>query len=196
MARCWLSVVAINGRRIQSTWTQGYVRTPGIVMCNPRFQNGPQMGFGEGFQPIQTLAPNGAEDSFADRIRFRAARRRFQHVDAKSAHRFVEMHGKDAVAIMQCVLISVLEPDSLAQWLQRPGGGWMRGDVAMNQATTTVLDDGEYIEQPERGGHDDHRIKGNDSLGVQTQERHHRRPPLGRPGGQRGRYFRTVRGET
>jgi hypothetical protein len=36
----------------------------------------------------------------------------------------------------------------------------------MNQATTAVLDDHEYVEQPECGGHDDHEITGNDPLGV------------------------------
>ena len=94
------------------------------------------MRLGNADQPIQALAPNRADDSFADRIGFRTTRRRLQHLDAKSAHRFVEM----------------------------------RGDVAVNQATSAVLDDDEYIEQPERGGHDDHKITGYDSLGVQTQE--------------------------
>lgn len=42
------------------------------------------------------------------------------------------------------------------------------GDVALNQATTAMLDDNEYVEQPKRGGHDDQEITGNDSLGVQA----------------------------
>src|SRR5450759_3383712 len=46
----------------------------------------------------------------------------------------------------------------------------MRGDVAMNQATTAVLDDNEYVEHAERGGHDDQEITGDDSLGVQAQK--------------------------
>ena len=44
----------------------------------------------------------------------------------------------------------------------------MCGDVAMNQATTAVLDDNEYVEQSKRGGHDDQEITGNDPLGVQA----------------------------
>src|ERR1022692_1305714 len=46
----------------------------------------------------------------------------------------------------------------------------MRVDIAMNQATTAVLDHNEYVEHPERGGHDDQEITGDDSLGVQAQE--------------------------
>jgi hypothetical protein len=54
-----------------------------------------------GISQSQALAPNRADDSFTDRVRFRAARRRFQHLNAKSVHRFVEVLGKDAIAIMQ-----------------------------------------------------------------------------------------------
>ena len=95
---------------IRNTWAQRHVRTCGIEVRDPGFQNGPQMRFGNGDQPIQALAPNRADDSLADCIRFRAAWRRFQHLDAKSVHRFVEVLGKDAIAIMKEVLVSLLEP--------------------------------------------------------------------------------------
>ena len=41
VARIWMWVVDIGERRIGNTGTQRHVRTPGIVMANPRFQNGP-----------------------------------------------------------------------------------------------------------------------------------------------------------
>jgi hypothetical protein len=78
------------------------------------------------------------------------------------------VRGKDAVAIVQQVLVSLPEADRFAQLLQGPTGGRMCGDVAMNQTTTAVLDDNEYVEQPKRGGHDDQEITGDDSLGVQA----------------------------
>jgi hypothetical protein len=59
------------------------------------------MRLGNEDQPIQALAPNRANDPFTDGICFRAAWRRFQYLDAKSVHRFVEVLGKDAIAIMQ-----------------------------------------------------------------------------------------------
>src|SRR5450631_3997044 len=86
---------------IRNTRAQRHVRTSGSVVSNPGFQNGPQMRFGHGDQPIQALAPKGADDSFADRIGLGTSRRRFQHLDAKSVYRFVEVLGKDAIAIMQ-----------------------------------------------------------------------------------------------
>lgn len=132
------------------------------------------MRFGRRDQPIQALAPNGADDALADRIGLRAARRRLQHRDSESGHGFVEVIGEDAVAIVQQVMVSLLEADSLAQLLQRPSGRRMRRDVAMNQTTTAVLDNNEYLEQSERGGHDDQEVAGDDSLCVQAQEG---RPP-------------------
>jgi len=47
----------------------------------------------------------------------------------------------------------------------------MSGDVAMNQASTTVLDHHEHVQQPERGGDGNEIVAGNDSLGVKAQER-------------------------
>ena len=69
---------------------------------------------------------------------------------------------------MQQVLESRIEPDGLAQLLQGPGGCRMCGDVEVNQATTAVLDDHEYVEHPERGGYQTGEIAGDDSLDVQA----------------------------
>ena len=41
-----------------------------------------------------------------------------------------------------------------------------RGDVAMDQATSAVLDDHEYVEQADYGSGDDHEITSDDSLRV------------------------------
>ena len=128
------------------------------------------MRFGRGDHPIQTLAPKCADDSLADRIRFWASWRRSQHLDAKATHRFVEVRGEDAIAIVHQVLASRIGPDGLAQLLQCPCGRRMCGDVEVNQATAAVLDDHEYVEHPERGGDGDQKIAGNDSLGVQALE--------------------------
>ena len=41
MARIWMWMVEIGERRIGNTGTQRHVRTPGIVMGDPRFQDAP-----------------------------------------------------------------------------------------------------------------------------------------------------------
>src|SRR5438552_594616 len=100
MARTGLLVVTPRGRRIGNTRTQRHVRAPGIVMGDPGFQNGSQMPCGERDQPIQTLSPDRTDEAFADRIGHRASRRGLQHLDSEFFHRFVEVPGKDAVAIV------------------------------------------------------------------------------------------------
>ena len=98
------------------------------------------MRFGKRNQPIQTLTPNRTDDSFADRIGHRTARRRLQYPDSEPFYRFVHVLGENAVAIVKQVFVPVLEPDGLAQLLQRPGGSRVGGDVAMNQTAGKVLD--------------------------------------------------------
>src|SRR5258708_2124199 len=133
MARTGLCVVEIVGRRIRHARTKCHVRTPGIVMRNPRFQKGSQMRLGKRNQPIQTLTPNRTDDSFADRISHRTARWRFEYPDSEPFYRFVQVLGENAVAIVKQIFVPVLGPDGLAQLLQRPGGSRMGGDAAMNQ---------------------------------------------------------------
>jgi hypothetical protein len=109
-------------------------------MTNPRFQDAPQMMFRQGYEPVQTLPTNGPDNAFADRICRRAAWRRFQHLDSEPFYRLVEVFGKNAIAIVKQVFVSLLEPNGLTQLLQRPGGTGMGGDVAMDQAPAVVLD--------------------------------------------------------
>ena len=80
------------------------------------------------------------------------------------------MLSEDAVAIMNRVLVTILEPGGFAQLLQSSSGSRMCGDVVMNQAVSTVLDYHEHVRQAEGGSDDDHKIASEDALGVQAQE--------------------------
>jgi hypothetical protein len=60
--------------------------------------------------------------------------------------------GKNAIAIVKQVFVSLFEPNGLAQLLQRPTGTWVGGDVAMDQTPAVVLDHHEHVQQPECGG--------------------------------------------
>ena len=72
----------------------------------------------------------------------------------------------------------------------------MVGNVAMDQPPAAVLDNNEYVAQPERGGHDDQKVTGDDSLGVQAQECRPSKVASWSAGARGGRYFRKVRGDT
>ena len=51
-------------------------------------------------KPIKTLAPNCADDSFADGIGHRRTWWRLQDPDPESFYRFVQMLGKNTIAIV------------------------------------------------------------------------------------------------
>ena len=76
------------------------------------------------------------------------------------------MLGEDAVAIVDKVSIRIPAADGFAQLLQRPGCGWMLGDVEVHQPTRAVLDQHQDIEQAKRCRHGDEKVAGDDRLGV------------------------------
>lgn len=88
----------------------------------------------------------------------------------------------------------MIDADYLAQLLSSPGSGGMCRDVAVDQTTSSMLDHDEYVEHTRTRRDGEAEITGEESLGVQTQESGP--SPLGRPGGRRGMYLRTVRAET
>ena len=70
-------------------------------MREPRPQSSSKMVLGQGYNPIQTLAPEGADQPFAERICLRAAHRCFDHFKAQVRYRSIELGGEDRVAVMQ-----------------------------------------------------------------------------------------------
>src|SRR6267378_6130519 len=128
------------------------------------------MRFRQGNQPIQALATDSPDDSFANRVGRWTLRRGFQYFDPEPRNRFVEVLGKNTIPIMQQVFVPLLQSNRLTQLLQRPSRSRVRGDIAMNQASTVMLNDHEYIQQSKGDRDGEEKVTGNDPLGVQAQE--------------------------
>jgi hypothetical protein len=124
------------------------------------------MRFRQGNEPIKALAPDGADDTFANRIGLWTSWRRFQHGDAEICNRLVQVRGKDIVAVVKQVLIPAYQSNRLAQLLQSPSRGRMGRDIEMDQAPAVVLNDHEYIQEAKRRGDDDKEIARDDPFGV------------------------------
>jgi hypothetical protein len=77
---------------------------------------------------------------------------------------------KNAIAIMQQVFVRLLQSNRLTQLLQRPSRSRVRGDIAMNQASTAMLDDHEYIQLSKGYGDGEEKATGNDPLGMQPKK--------------------------
>jgi len=76
-------------RRIRNTGAERHVRAAAIVVAHPQFQRPPQMRFRQRDETVQTLAPNGPDDSLTDCVGGWAARRALQHSQSKMFDGFV-----------------------------------------------------------------------------------------------------------
>ena len=128
------------------------------------------MRFSQGNQPIEALLADSPDDSFADRVGRWTLRRGFQYFEPEPHHGFVEVLGKNAVSIMQQVFVPLLQSNRLTQLLQRPSRRWVCGNIAMNQGSSAMLDDHEYIQLSKGDGNGEEKVTGNDPLGMQAKK--------------------------
>src|SRR6266446_6841742 len=128
------------------------------------------MRFSQGNQPIQALSANCADDAFTNRLGRWTVRRGFQYFEPEPHQGFVEVPGKNAVSIMQQVFVPLLQSNRLTQLLQRPSRSWVCGNIAMNQASSAMLDDHEYIQLSKGDGNGEEKVTGNDPLGMQAKK--------------------------
>src|SRR5450631_2352721 len=128
------------------------------------------MRFCQGNQPIEALATDSPDDSFANRVGRWTVRWGLQYFDPEPHNGFVEVLRKNAIPIMQQVFALLLQSNRFTQLLQRPNRSRVRGDIAMNQASTVMLDDHEYIQLSKSDGDGEEKVTGNDPLGVQAKK--------------------------
>ena len=69
-------------RPVGNAGIEAGVWSPVVVVSHPLLQHRPKVPFIQQNEPIQTLTTDRADQSLAERVRLRAARRRFQHLQA------------------------------------------------------------------------------------------------------------------
>ncbi len=124
------------------------MRTAFVVMGHPLFEDRTKVCLRDRDQPVQTLTSYRTDHPFANSIRLRAVRRRFQYPQAQRPDRLIQVRREDAIPVVHQVTVSVFIADDLPQLLQGPLGARVRSDVDSRETATTVLDDHEHIEQP------------------------------------------------
>jgi hypothetical protein len=111
------------------------------------------MRFRERNEPVQTLPAKGPDDAFTNCVRLGTSRRALQHAQPQAPDGLIQLGGKDGVAIVQQVCVSLLVSDRLSQLLSRPLRRRMRRDVKVNQSTAMMFNDDEHVQDSERAGH-------------------------------------------
>ena len=86
-------------------------------MLHPGFQDYAQVRLGHRNQPVKALSAYRTDHSFANRIRLRGPRWRFQHLQAQRLDRFIQMLREDAIPIMNQVTVSIVETNNFSQLL-------------------------------------------------------------------------------
>ena len=182
-------------RRVGHSRAEHHVGAAAVVVLDPKSQGTPQMSFRERNEPVQTLATYRPDHPFAEAVRHRTARRRFQNAQPQAADRGVELPREDAVAVMKQITVADIKPEGLAQLLARLSRRRVRRHIAVNQPSTAMLDHHQYVQEPEGARHAHEEVARHDRLRMVLQER---RPALVATWAThwRFRYFRTVRGET
>jgi hypothetical protein len=133
---------------------------------HPRAQGLPQVPFAERDNPIHTLSSECADHPFAKCVGLRTARRRFDHGQAQTGQRLVEVGRKDRIAVVDDEAILVVGRNGFAQLLEGPGGAGMGGRGEVKQAARGMLDDHQHVEAAKGGGRCDAEITGDNGLSV------------------------------
>jgi hypothetical protein len=66
---------------------------------------------------VQTLAPQGSNDPFTDRIRHRHPHRRFEHTQSHMPDASIQLVGKNSIPIMDQAPVAVIDWNRLSELL-------------------------------------------------------------------------------
>ena len=124
MSEVCVSYARHYARRTRHCGTQATVWSTSIVVFYPRAQNWAQVSLRYRDQPVKALAAYRADHSFADRIRLRGSRWRFQHTQTQRLNRFIYVLREDAVSIVKQVAVGTVHTNNFSQLLHKRSSGW------------------------------------------------------------------------
>ena len=118
-----------------------------VIMWHPYVQQTPEMVLGQWNDKVQTLPPQRAQEPFAQRVRLRCLRRRFQYSQPEVADALVKLLREDAIAVMQQASVGMVSGNRFAELLQGPRRCRMRRDIGMQDAARGMLHEDEHVEE-------------------------------------------------
>src|SRR5262245_52971490 len=107
-------------RRLRNARSQASVWSTLVVMSHPLPKDGPKVPLIQQNQPIQTLTTDRADQSLAERVRLRAAHRRFQHRQAHRSDGAIDDRRIDAVAVVNEKTLWLIAGNDHAELLNGP----------------------------------------------------------------------------
>jgi hypothetical protein len=149
---------------------QGLVNGIGVIVAHVRAKEVPQMVFPEHDHVIETLSPDGPNDSFDVRILPRTTRRTDDFFDAHRLDPSDELAAVDPISIAEQVARSFVPRECLGHLSSGPGCGRVRGDGEMNDLSAFMAQHDETVEESKRDCRHDEKVDGGCLCHVVLQE--------------------------
>ena len=147
------------------------MRPSPIVMGDPLTKDGPQLALVQRNHEVQTLAPYGAHQPFAEGVGRRRTHRRFDRGQSHRGHGSIDPFGVNRVSIVDHESVRLVPGNDHPKLLRGPLGRGMRRQIPVQNPSGADLQDDEDVHDPKHCRHDDEEIAGEDRLRVISDER-------------------------
>src|SRR2546428_7037717 len=149
---------------------EGLMRASAVVVREVTAQQAAEMPFVEHDDVIEAFPSNRPDDSLGERILPGRSRCDEDLTNPQALCPPYEHVAVDSVPIAEQVLRRCLFREALDKLVGGPGGGWVVGDVEMDEFTTVVSKDQESEEQVEGEGGDNEEIDGNNVANMRVKK--------------------------
>ena len=146
------------------------MRAGGVVVREVTAQQTSEMPFVDHDDLIEAFPSNRPDDALGEGILPGRSRSDEDLACPQAFHPPCEHVAVDSVPIAEQVLGRGLFREALDQLVGGPGGGWVVGDVEMDEFSTVVSQDQEPEEPAEGEGGDDEEVEGDNITDVRLKE--------------------------
>src|SRR5437667_6341576 len=149
---------------------ESLMRARRVVVGEVPAQQASEMPFVEDDDVIEAFPSNRPDDALGEGILPGGSRGDDDLAHPQAFHPPYEQFAVDSVPNAEQVLRRCLFREALDKLVGGPGGGWVVGDVEMDEFTTVVSKDQESEEQVEGEGGDNEEIDGNNVANMRVKE--------------------------
>jgi hypothetical protein len=156
---------------LRSAGPQRRMRSVAIVIGNEFADSRAKVPLVDRNDKVQTLAPDGSDDSFAKGVCGRRPDRSPEGADTEISQSQIDSVREGSVAVVDHESVWVVVGKKLAELLNRPFRGWVIGHIDMQHLVEANLHRDENVDYAKRSRHGDKEIAGDDSLRMVTDKR-------------------------
>src|SRR5215471_5617875 len=131
------------------------MRPASVVVMGPEMEQTPQVVLCQGKHEVQTLAPQCADEPFAEGVGLRSPHRCLEHPQPQVTYAMVKLGRENAVPVMQQKTVAMIGRNRFPELLEGPLRCGMGCNIDMEEAPGRVLHQDKHVEEA-KGGRDHH----------------------------------------